>query len=306
MIEFDHVTVERLGAVVLDRLTHGIYAGQAVAVIGPSAAGKSSLLETIATLLPPQTGSLQVDGHNAATKPAAIRRLIGYVPASIPAWPMIRVDECLELFAASAGVRGEQLATAVNRSLETVGMTHLTAHRIDALTDSQSKRLLLARALLHDPPILLFDNPCDSLDADGHRLLEKLVAAAPLVGRIILTAVNDCNIPPGYTDLMLLNEGRIIKNGPCRPEAYPEVGRWQVRIDCPESADLAARAIGHITTSNTLLDEHTLRCELSAARGPIQEAIAVLTRANVPVAGCCYDPPWPAQLVAHHTARGNT
>ena len=303
MIEFDRITVERLGAVVLDRLSHAIHAGQAVAVIGPSAAGKSSLLETLATLLPLQSGSLRIDGHDATNQAAAVRRLIGYVPAGVPAWPMIRVDECLELFASAAGLRGEQLAAAVSRSLETVGMIHLAAHRIDALPANQSKRLLLARALLHEPPILLLDNPGDSLDADGNRLLEELVTAAPLVGRVIIAAFNNAEIPPGYTDLMLLDEGRLVKNGPCRPEAYPEVDHWQIRIDCPESAALAARAIGHIATSSTVVDDHTLRCNLSVARGPVQEAIAAVIRANVPVTGCCYDPPWPAQLIAHYARR---
>jgi ABC-2 type transport system ATP-binding protein len=304
MIAIDDITVARLGAVVLDRLSHRIHAGEAVAVIGPSGAGKSSLLETLATLLPLQSGSLIVDGHNAAQKPAALRRLIGYVPAGVPAWPVIRVDECLELFASATGMRGDHLATAVDRSLETTGLRHLAAQRIDALPANQSKRLLLARALLHEPPVLLLDNPGDSLDAAGQQLLEELVTAAPLVGRVIVTAFNDADIPLGYTELMLLHEGRLVRNGPCRPEAYPEVRHWQVRIDCPESAPLAARAIGHIATSCTIVDAHTVRCDLSAARGPIQETITALIRADVPVSGCCYDPPWPAQLIAHHVDGG--
>lgn len=306
MIELDRVTIERLGAVVLDRLTHGINAGQTVAVIGPSASGKSSLIETIATLLPLQAGSLKIDGHDVTKKPAAARQLIGYVPAGIPAWPTIRVDECLELFANAAGLGGERLAASVSRSLETVGMTQLAAHRIDTLPSGQSKRLLLARALLHEPPILLLDNPGDGLDAEGHQLVEELVNTAPLVGRVIISAINDSDIPLGYTDLMLLHEGQLIKDGPCRPEAYPEVDHWQVRIHCPDSADLAARSIGHIAVSSTVMDEHNLRCDLAMARGPIQEAVATLIRANVPVSGCCYDPPWPAQLVAHHTAVEST
>lgn len=298
MIECDRLTVERLGAVVLDRLSHTIHAGQTVAVIGRTAAGKTSLLETLATAIPPQAGTLRIDGNDAATSPTAVRRVVGYVPAGLPAWPTIRVDECLELFAASAGLRGHRLAASVAQSLETVGLTALAASRIDTLPAGQSKRLLLARALLHDPAVLLLDNPNADLDPPGQRLVEDLVNEAHLVGRVVVAAYNDAVVPAGFSDLLVISEGRLLRAGRCRPDAYPEVSSWQVRIECPDAAHQAAQAIGHIATTTEVLDAHALRCVLATRRGPVHEAISILVRAGLPVAGCRYDPPWPAQLLA--------
>lgn len=298
MIEFDRVTVERLGVVTLERLDLTVHAGQAVAIIGPAAAGKTSLLETVATLLPPRSGELRIDGLSAADDASAIRRLVGYVPDGMPAWPTIRVDECLELFAAAAGLRGRELPQAVSRSLAAVNLEPLAGARCDALSSGQSRRLLLARALLHEPAILLLDNPTSGLDPTGVDLVGRLVAAAQSIGRTILAAFNNADIPAGFTDLLMLNEGQLAQTGPCRPEAYPSVPAWRVRIDCPTAAEQAAQTIGHIAINCECLDDDTLDCLLAASRGPIDETVTTLAKAGIPVRGCRYEPPWPAQLLA--------
>jgi len=298
MIEFDRVTVERLGSVVLERLDLAVPAGRSVAIIGPAAAGKTSLLETIATLLPLRSGRLHVDGFSAAREPAAIRTRVGYLPDGIPAWPTIRVDECLELFAAADGLRAAAVTAAVGRSLAAVGLESLAGSRCDAVSADQGKRLLLARALLHDPPILLLDNPTAGLDPCGCDLVSRLLADAQLTGRTVIAALNAADVPAGFDDLVVLHEGRLVKTGGCRPEAHPEVAAWRLLIDCPAAAAAAARAIGHIAISTECPDDDRLCCRLAPNRGPIDETIAALVKAGIPVVGCRYDPPWPAQLLA--------
>ncbi len=298
MIECDRVTVERLGVVALERLDLNIPAGRAVAVIGPTAAGKTSLLETIATLLPLRSGELTVGGFSATRQGEAIRRLVGYVPDGVPAWPAIRLDECLELFAAAGGLRGSDLSEAVSRVLARVGLERLAGARCDAVSTGQSKRLLLARALLHEPAILLLDNPTAGLDPAGRELLDRIVDDAVSLGRTVVAACNDGDIPAGFTDLLVLHEGRLLQAGRCRPEAWPEVNSWRLRVDCPAAAHEAARAIGHIAIGCECPDDDRLWCELAPSRGPVDETVTALVKAGIPVAGCRYDPPWPAQLLA--------
>ena len=298
MIECDRVTVERLGVVALERIDLSISAGQTVAVVGPTAAGKTSLLETFATLLPPRSGSLTIDGFAAGRQADAIRRLVGYVPDGVPAWPAIRVDECLELFAAAGGLRGPGLTEAVGRVLATVGLARLAGSRCDAITTGQRKRLLLARSLLHEPAILLLDNPTAGLDPAGVALVSQLVNDAQSIGRTVVASFNDADVPGGFTDLVVLHEGQLVQAGPCRPEAWPEVGSWHVRIECPQAANEAARAIGHIAIHCNCPDDNSLICQLAPSRGPIDETVTTLVKAGIPVAGCRYDPPWPAQLIA--------
>jgi len=298
MIECDRVTVERLGVVVLERLSLRISAGQAVAVIGPTAAGKTSLLETIATLLPLRSGELTVAGFAAAQQSDAIRRLVGYVPDGVSAWPAIRIDECLELFAAAGGLRGRDLADAVGRVLARVGLARMAGARCDAISSGQSKRLLLARALLHQPAILLLDNPAADLDPAGRELVSQLISNTVATGGAVLAACNDVDIPPEFTDLLILHEGQLLRAGPCRPEAWTEVRNWRLRLACPAAAQEAARAIGHIAIGCECPDDDSLLCELASSRGPVDETVTALVKAGIPVAGCHYEPPWPAQLLA--------
>jgi ABC-type multidrug transport system ATPase subunit len=298
MIVCNRVTVERLGVVVLERLDLRISAGQAVAVIGPTGAGKTSLLETIATLLPLRSGELTVAGCAATQQGETIRRLVGYVPDGVPAWPAIRIDECLELFAAAGGLRGRDLTNAVGRALARVGLERMAGERCDAVSSGQSKRLLLARALLLQPTIFLLDNPAASLDPAGRELVSQLISDTVATGGTVVAACNDVEIPPGFTDLLILHEGQLLRAGPCRPEAWTEVSSWRLRFACPAAAQEAARVIGHIAIGCECPDDDSLLCELAPSRGPVEETVTALVKAGIPVAGCRYDPPWPAQLLA--------
>jgi ABC-type multidrug transport system ATPase subunit len=210
---------------------------------------------------------------------------------------MIRVDECLELFASSLGLRGNQISDAVTRSLEDVALQNLHGHRIDTLSSGQSKRLLIAKALLCEPSILLFDNPYSGLDPAGYQIVEQLVSNSQITGRIILAAFNDANISENFTDLIVMKDGRKISGDRFKPELFTDVTAWRIRLKCPSSAVQAARILGHLTVSSTIIDEDYLLCDLATQRGPIEEALAALTRAGCPIATCTYDPPWPAQVL---------
>ena len=112
-----------------------------------------------------------------------------------------------------------------------------------------------------------------------------------------MAACNDGDIPPGFTNLLILHEGQVLRAGPCRPEAWSEVSSWRLLFACPAAAQEAARTIGHIAVSCACLDDDSLLCELAPNRGPVDETVTALVKAGIPVAGCRYEPPWPAQLL---------
>ena len=297
MISLERVSVQRRGVIALDQFTHTVHPGQSVAVIGPSGSGKTTLLETLATLLPVHSGNFSLPGLASTTDSQSTQRLLGYVPDIIPIWPMIRVDECLELFATSLGLRGNEITNAVTQSLKEVSLHNLHGHRIDTLSSGQSKRLLIARALLCEPSILLFDNPYSGLDPAGYQIVEQLVTNSQITGRIIVAAFNDANVSENFTDLVVMMDGRKILGNRFKPELFTDVTEWRIRFKCPSSATHAAKILGHLTVSSTIIDEDYLLCNLATRRGPIEEAIAALTRAGCPIATCAYDPPWPAQVL---------
>ena len=296
MISLERVSVQRHGVIALDQFSHTIHPGQSVAIIGPSASGKTTLLETLASILPVHSGNFSLSDL-ATTNPQSTQRLLGYVPNTIPIWPMIRVDECLELFASSLGLRGNEISNAVTRSLEEVSLHNLHGHRIDTLSSGQSKRLLFAKALLCEPSILVFDNPYSGLDPAGYQIIEELVTNSQITGRIVVAAFNDANISENFTDLIIMKDGRKISGNRFKPELFTDVTEWQIRLKCPASAAHAAKILGHLTVSSTIIDEDYLICNLATRRGPIEEALAALTRAGCPITTCAYDPPWPAQVL---------
>ena len=297
MIVLEQVTVQRQGVIALNHFTHTIHPGQSVAVIGPSGSGKTTLLEAIATLLPIQSGNISFADFASTTDSPRAEQLIGFVPHCITTWPMIRADECLKLFAIESGIPATEINAAVNRVLEEVSLANLRGHRIDTFSSGHSKRLLIARALLGEPHILLLDNPYAGLDPDGYQVIDRLIANAQLTGRIILAAFNDANVPETFTDLLVLNDGQKVIAGRFQPEFFTEVNQWKVRLKCPSSASQAAKAISHLTLSSTIVDEDFLICDVSTDRGPIDEAIAILIKADCPLESCTYDPPWPAQVL---------
>lgn len=296
MIRCDRATVERAGHVVVEQLTFAVAPGHAAALVGRSGAGKSSLVAAAATALPLHAGDILVDGRSARRDPAAVRRLVGYVPARMPEWPGLRADEFLELFAASAGLAGTDLAKAVDRALDRAGLAPGRDTPLDALSAGAAKRLLVARALLHDPQVLLLDDPFAGLDPAERRDLERTIADAHLMGRAVLAAIDDADVPACFTHLAVLAEGRLVAEGPLDPAAFP-TRTWRRVIACPGRAADAARVLGGVGADATALDADSVACRHDPTRTPFAEALAALVRAGIPVEATGFDPPWPAQLL---------
>lgn len=295
MIRCERATVERDGLVSCESVSLAVAPGHATALVGPSGAGKSSLLAAVATALPLHAGEILVDGRSVRREGDAVRKVVGYVPARMPPWPGLRAAEFLELFADAAGLRGAAIDAAVERALGTAGLAGKGQMQVDALAEGEAKRLLVARALIHDPAVLLFDDPFGGLDPAGRRDVERLVSDAHLMGRTVLAAIGDADVPGCFTHLAVLREGRIVAAGPADPAAFP--GRtWTHRVECPGRAADAVRVIGPIV-EEAAADDATVTCRHDPARGPFGDVVAALVMAGIPVEAAVFDPPWPAQLL---------
>ena len=208
MILLDNVTITRGHTSVASQLRLEIGPGEAVAMIGRSAAGKTALVETIAGLLAPQSGRVELA---AAAGQEALR--VGYAPADSAAWPVMRADEFLEMAGLAAGLVGKSLRLAVARGLGFADCDLLRDRRLDSLSDGQRKRLLVAATLLHDPDLLVLDDPMRGLDIAGRTDVEQVVADLTLAGGSVVAALNDAQIGPCWTRVLLLVDGSILDTG---------------------------------------------------------------------------------------------
>lgn len=222
MIRVESLTIIRGGVRAIDGVSFAAAPGETVAVIGGSGAGKSTLLLAAAGGLPPAAGSVFVE---AGTR-------IGYVPSLLAAWPVVRADEFLEFTAAASGLSGKPLHGAVARGLALAGLADRPGTRIDALSDGVRKRLLVARALLDDPDILLIDDPFGSLDPAGCGEVERLVEDTGLAGRVVIAAVNSASLASCWSRVIVMQAGRIIDDRAAPADARDEPW-WGERLIDP-------------------------------------------------------------------------
>ena len=302
MIRLDRATVERSGRIVVDGISLAVSAGQSLAVVGRSGAGKTSLLAALAGALPLHAGQITIDGHCVRREPAAVARLVGYAPARLPAWPGLRAHEFLELFATAAGLRGKPLRVAVGKSLAMAGLDATGRDHLDTLSDGHAKRLLLARALVHDPQVLILDDPFGGLDPLERRDIERLIGDTHLMGRTVLAAVDDAGLPGCFTHVAVLAEGRLAASGPADPAAFDRVDGWTYAVTCPAAAEAAARAVMPLVVDARAIDADTVHCRFQPRQAPAAALVAAIVAAGLPVAAAGFDPPWAAQLLEPQSA----
>lgn len=213
------VQVERLtkhyGATrALTDVSFAFESGQIVGFIGPNGAGKSTTMRILATLDEPTSGNASIDGHSVLEEPERTRQMIGYVPDSLPSLHDISVHEYLDFFARTYGIRSPKRQQVVAHIEEFTNLGGIRNKHLNALSKGMKNRVSVARALVHDPPILLMDEPAAGLDPRARielRELLKVLAGqgkAVLISSHILTELAEiCNAA------VFIERGRILRSG---------------------------------------------------------------------------------------------
>ncbi|MBI3974295.1 MAG: heme ABC exporter ATP-binding protein CcmA [Chloroflexi bacterium] len=190
--------------------------GERVVLFGPNGAGKTTLLRLLALLLRPSAGQLRLAGYQHAQGGAGLRRLVGFLGHQAAVYPDLTVAENLAFFARL--YRVPDASKQIDGLLEQVGLADRRADRAGTLSRGQQQRLGLARALLHDPPILLLDEPDTGLDATGLERLIGLIAgptATAARGRTVLLSTHRLEVGRRLGQrAIVLAGGRIVRDVP--------------------------------------------------------------------------------------------
>lgn len=217
MIDVKGLT-QRYGATrALDGLDLRIARGDMFGLIGPNGAGKTTLIRILATLLRPTAGSVTIAGIPLGKDTRALRGKIGYMPDSFGVYEDLTVHEYLEFFASAYELRGERLARVVRDVLELTDMGGRRDTQIGLLSRGMQQRLGLARVLVHDPEVLLLDEPASGLDPKARVEVRALLRELVRMGKTVLIS---SHILEDIADLCnrvgLIERGKLVVEGALR------------------------------------------------------------------------------------------
>ena len=214
MIETNDLTKKYGDLFALERLTIKLEKGDVYGFIGPNGSGKTTTMRILATLLNPSWGEASVCGYSIYTGSKDIRRAIGYMPDFFGVYDDMKVTEYLEFFAAAYRIQGPGRRKKVDEVLELVDLTYKRDALVTSLSRGMTQRLGLARVLLHEPQVLLLDEPASGLDPRARIEMRKLIKRLRELNKTIMLS---SHILPELAEICnkigIIERGKLIFNG---------------------------------------------------------------------------------------------
>jgi ABC-2 type transport system ATP-binding protein len=214
------IAVEQLGKrygrqVAVADVSFSVPKGEIFGFVGPNGAGKTTTIRILATLTPADRGRATVGGIPVGDDPAAVRALVGYMPDSFGVYDRLTSEEYLEFYAACHGVPRSRRRRVAAELLELVDLGDRREAQVDTLSRGMKQRLCLARALVHDPSVLLLDEPASGLDPRARVEMRELIQELRRMGKTILVS---SHILPELEELCtwvgFIDRGRMVAVGP--------------------------------------------------------------------------------------------
>lgn len=215
MIHLDQLTKTYGPAVpAVDHLSLSVSPGEVYGLLGPNGAGKTTTLRMVLGLLEPTSGDASIAGHRVSAEPLMIKRLIGLVSASAGLYQWLSPREMLQYFAIGFGLSDDACANRIDELSRLMGLRRFLDQRCGTLSTGQKQRVNLARALVHDPPAVLLDEPTRGLDVVGAKVVFDYVAALREQGKAIIVCTHQLDEAERLCDRFgLLHHGKLRHEG---------------------------------------------------------------------------------------------
>ena len=224
MIEVKQL-VKQFGAfTAVDGISFNVAQGEILGFLGPNGAGKSTTMKMITCFLPPTAGSVTVGGKDSREDPIEVRRQIGYLPESAPSYGEMTVAEFLRFMAEMRGMRGAENARAVDRVVGITALGDVRHQIVETLSKGYRQRACFAQALIHDPPVLIMDEPTDGLDPNQKHEMRQLIQSMRHHKTIILSTHILEEMEAVCSRAVIIARGRIVADG--TPEQLAAMSRY--------------------------------------------------------------------------------
>jgi len=187
--------------------------GEIFGLLGPNGAGKTTTLRIICTLLAPDAGSVEVLGFETRTTPQEVRRRVGVVTAEIGVYPRLTARENIAYFAELTGVDG-QVDSRVDAVVDRLDMASFANQRAESLSSGQKQKVAIARAIVHDPPVLMFDEPTSNLDVLASREIREFMVESRGRGKCVIFSTHVLHDAERLCDrVTIIHQGQVVASG---------------------------------------------------------------------------------------------
>ena len=214
MIEVEHFTKRYGDFMAVDDLNLSIGEGEIYGFIGPNGAGKSTTIRFLATLLKPTSGEGRIAGHSVTNDPMAVRRVIGFMPDDFGVYDGMKVWEFLDFFAVAYEIPRLERRRIIGEVLQLLDLTHKRDDYVNGLSKGMKHRLCLAKTLVHNPPVLILDEPSAGLDPRARLEMKYLLNELRRMGKTILVSSHILSELADFcTSIGVIERGKLLASG---------------------------------------------------------------------------------------------
>lgn len=208
----------------VDRISFEVQRGEVLGFLGPNGAGKSTTMRMITGFVTPTTGSVTVGGFDMLENPIPAKKLIGYLPENAPAYTDMTVHGFLNFAAEIRGLRGDARKKAVYRAVELCFLEAVLFQSVDTLSKGYRHRTCFAQSIIHDPDILVLDEPTDGLDPNQKHEVRQLIRKMGQNKAIIFSTHILEEVDAACSRAIIIDRGKIVANG--TPEELRRKSEW--------------------------------------------------------------------------------
>lgn len=223
LIEIERLTKRFAGFTAVDDVSFSVARGEVLGFLGPNGAGKSTTMRMLAGFMPPSSGTARICGADVVAQPVAAKRNLGFLPEGAPTYPEMSVTGFLAFTGRIRGFRGSELHDRVDHAMHLTQLEGVRLQPIETLSKGFKRRVGLAQALLHDPPVLVLDEPTDGLDPNQkHEVRELIRRMAPEKAIVISTHILE-EVGAVCTRAIIIARGQVVVDA--APSVLEQEGR---------------------------------------------------------------------------------
>lgn len=252
MIQVENLVKAFGSKLAVNDVSFSVERGEVLGFLGPNGAGKSTTMRMVTGFITPTSGRIRVGGHNVLESPLPAKRLIGYLPENAPAYADMTVQGFLSFAAELRGLRGVARRTAIDRAVELCFLENVRYQVIDTLSKGYKHRTGLAQSLIHDPDVLIMDEPTDGLDPNQKHEVRNLIRQMGAKKAIVFSTHILEEVEAACSRVIIIDRGRIVANGtPDELKARaPNAGAAWMRVRGVPAAALAEQLSGVAQAAN--------------------------------------------------------